>query len=142
MSKPIPSAASLLLQQQIDNTPKTPLGRVTTVARAANIPQVGLNAPVIGRPKGEAAKIKEFKEQLINTKGGLIVERLMTIALNDSHNGQMAALKMCIDRILPLSLFDKSSGGGGGNTPQVSINIQGFGAAPTPTITAFQDIEG
>jgi hypothetical protein len=120
----INSAASALLQEQINNTPKTPLGRPTTVAKAANIPKVGLNAKPIGRPVGQAARIEEFKAFLMGDNGPVLMSKLVTIALNDTHPGQMGALKMCIDRVLPLSHFDKTTNGG--QSPTISINITGL----------------
>lgn len=124
MATQIKSAASELLQQQINNTPKTALGKPTTVARAANIPGVGLNTPKIGRPVGQAARIEEFKAFLMGDNGPVLMSKLVTIALNDTHPGQMSALKMCVDRVLPLSHFDKAANGN--QSPTISINISGL----------------
>lgn len=137
MATTIKSAASELLQQQINNTPKTPLGKPTTVARAANIPGVGLLTPVkpIGRPPGQAARIEEFKALLMGDNGPVLMSKLITIALNDSHPGQMGALKMCIDRVLPLSHFDKTVNGN--QSPTISINISGL-TNSTATVVGSQ----
>lgn len=124
MATQIKSAASELLQQQINNTPKTALGKPTTVTRAANIPGVGLNTPKIGRPVGQAARIEEFKAFLMGDNGPVLMSKLVTIALNDAHPGQMSALKMCVDRVLPLSHFDKAANGN--QSPTISINISGL----------------
>lgn len=124
MATTIKSAASELLQQQINNTPKTALGKPTTVARAANIPNIGLNTPKIGRPVGQAARIEEFKAFLMGDNGPALMSKLVTIALNDTHPGQMSALKMCVDRVLPLSHFDKAANGN--QSPTISINISGL----------------
>jgi metal-sulfur cluster biosynthetic enzyme len=43
----------------------------------------------------------------------------------------MAALKLCVDRILPVSVFDAAKNGG--TTPQISINITSL---TQPEITA------
>lgn len=146
MATTIKSAASELLQQQINNTPKTALGKPTTIARAANIPKVGLNAPPpkMGRPPGQLARIDEFKEMLFGTSGDAIMTKLISIALNDSHAGQMSAMKMCVDRVLPLSHFDKAVGSGN-QTPTISINISGL-TNSTATITGdigneYEDVE-
>jgi hypothetical protein len=120
----INSAASRLLQGQINNTPKTALGKPTTVARATNIPKVGLNEVKIGRPVGQAARIEEFKQQLIATNGSVLISKLIQVALHDGNPGQMAALKMCVDRILPVSHFDKATNGN--QSPTISINISGL----------------
>jgi hypothetical protein len=47
--------------------------------------------------------------------------------LNDEHPGQMAALKMCIDRTLPVSMFEKDKS----QRSAVTINITGLGGEPT-----------
>jgi hypothetical protein len=39
----------------------------------------------------------------------------------------MAALKMCLDRTLPMSMFEKDKG----QRSAVTINITGLGEAPT-----------
>ena len=137
MATTINSAASMLLQQQINNTPKTALGKPTTVARAANIPNVGLNTPKIGRPVGQAARIEEFKSFLMGDNGPVLMSKLVVIALNDNHPGQMSALKMCIDRVLPLSHFDKATNGG--QSPTISINISGL-TNSTATVVGSQGV--
>jgi hypothetical protein len=52
---------------------------------------------------------------------------VIDIALNDDHPGQMAALKMCIDRTLPISMFEKDKS----QRSAVTINITGLGESPT-----------
>jgi len=141
MATTIKSAASELLQQQINNTPKTPLGRPTTIARAANIPKVGLNAVApkpLGRPAGQAARLEKFKEFLMGDNGPVLMSKLVMIALNDNHPGQMGALKMCIDRVLPLSHFDKAANGN--QSPTISINISGLTSSSVAAISSGDDI--
>jgi hypothetical protein len=48
----------------------------------------------------------------------------------------MAALKMCMDRTLPTSLFDKEKG----QRSAVTINITGIGEAPTIIEAAPGDV--
>lgn len=78
----------------------------------------------IGRPVGDAGRIQEFKERLLATGGTRILDKMISIALNDEHPGQMAAIKMSIDRLLPVSMFEASKAGG--STPSISINITGL----------------
>ena len=85
----------------------------------------------IGRPVGDAGRIQEFKERLLATGGTRILDKMISIALNDEHPGQMAAIKMSIDRLLPVSMFEASKAGG--STPSISINITGL--SPTTVIT-------
>ena len=55
--------------------------------------------------------------------------------MTDGHPVQGAALKMCIDRVLPLSYFDKDKQGG--STPTISINISGI---TSPTVSAEETV--
>ena len=45
------------------------------------------------------------------------------IAMNDEHPAQMAAIKLCMDRMLPVSLFEKE----GKQRSAVNITISGIG---------------
>jgi hypothetical protein len=78
----------------------------------------------LGRPVGDTGRIQEFKERLLATGGTRILDKMISIALDDSHPGQMAAIKMSIDRVLPISLFEASKAGG--SVPSISINITGL----------------
>lgn len=80
----------------------------------------------VGRPKGDNYRMQEFKERLLATGGQRILDKMVSIALDDDHPGQMAAIKLAIDRILPTSVFDAAKGGSG--TPQISINISSIGS--------------
>jgi len=83
------------------------------------------NRGVVGRPPGDAARINEFKARLLATSGDNVINKIIQIAQNDEHPGQMAALKMCMDRVLPLSYFEKDKATGGRSS--VSITITGIG---------------
>lgn len=74
-------------------------------------------------PKTDHARLKELKDILIKSGGKHVVEKVIQIALNDNHPGQMAALKMCIDRTLPTSMFEKDRN----QRSAVTINITGIG---------------
>lgn len=78
----------------------------------------------IGRPQGDSGRIAELKARLLATTGDKVINKIVEIAMTDGHPVQGAALKMCIDRVLPLSYFDKDKTGG--STPQISINISGI----------------
>ena len=78
----------------------------------------------IGRPVGDAGRIEEFKQRLLATGGTRILDKMIAIALDDEHPGQMAAIKMSIDRMLPMSTFEAAKNGGA--TPSISINISGL----------------
>jgi hypothetical protein len=82
------------------------------------------NRGKVGRPAGDSARIAEFKARLLGTSGDKIIETLIHKALDPNDKDQIAALKMCVDRVLPLSMFDAAKNSG--TTPQISINITGL----------------
>ena len=87
------------------------------------------NRNAIGRPKGDAARINELKARLLATSGDKVISKVIEIALEDGHPVQSAALKMCMDRVLPISYFDKKNDTGGRNA--VSITITGVSGDTT-----------
>jgi hypothetical protein len=78
----------------------------------------------VGRPKGDTGRLEEFKQRLLATGGTRILDKMISIALDDNHPGQMAAIKMSMDRMLPVSSFEASKNGGA--SPTISINITGL----------------
>jgi hypothetical protein len=88
----------------------------------------------VGRPAGDAARLQEFKERLLATGGSRILDKMVEIAMTDGHPGQMAAMKLAVDRILPVSMFDAAKNAGG--APQISINITGL---TTPSVSSVSD---
>ncbi len=90
----------------------------------------------VGRPKGDAAIINEYKLRMLNSpKSAKVLEAIYDAALNDEHKNQAAAWKLIVDRIIPVSAFETAKAGGG--TPQISINISSVGA---PTVQTTDDI--
>ena len=79
-----------------------------------------------GRPPGEAARIREFHARLLTTKGDHIIETIIKKALDPTDKDQAAMLKMCADRLLPLSYFENDKTGGKAG---ITINISGIGDA-------------
>ena len=73
----------------------------------------------VGRPKANTGRLAELKQRLLASKGPVIIDKVLSIAVDDKHPGQMAAMKMCIDRMLPLSMFENKLG----DKPQIQINI-------------------
>lgn len=84
------------------------------------------NPPAV-LPKTDHQRIKELKELMIRSGGKDVAEKVIQIALNDDHPGQMAALKMCMDRTLPVSMFEKDKS----QRSAITINITGLGQEPT-----------
>jgi len=79
---------------------------------------------VVGRPPGEAARIKEFYARLLTTSGETVINTVLKKALDDTDKDQIACLKMCMDRMLPVSYFEKDKDARRGN---VSISISMVG---------------
>lgn len=101
------------------NPPKVSPGRLAIQEYAKNIPLV--------LPKTDHQRLRELKELMIRSGGTNVAEKVIQIALNDDHPSQMMALKMCLDRTLPVSMFEKEKG----QRSAVTINITGLGEAPT-----------
>lgn len=82
------------------------------------------NRGVRGRPPGDAAAIEEFKARLLaSPKSQKVIDSILAAAMDDEHKNQAAAWKLLMDRLLPVSYFDKKAGGPGSHT--VTINITG-----------------
>ena len=94
----------------------------------------------VGRPKGEAAIINEYKLRMLNSpKSAKVLEAIYDAALNDEHKNQAAAWKLIVDRIVPVSAFEAAKQGGG--TPQISINISSLGQPKIETLDDVTDID-
>jgi hypothetical protein len=79
----------------------------------------------VGRPKGDAAIINEYKLRMLNSpKSAKVLEAIYDAALNDEHKNQAAAWKLIVDRIVPVSVFEAQKSGN--SAPTVSINITGL----------------
>ena len=82
----------------------------------------------VGRPPGDAAIINEYKARMLaSPKSRKVLDSILDAALNDDHKNQAAAWKLLMDRMLPISYFEKDKEGGG--RPSVSITISGIGDA-------------
>jgi hypothetical protein len=94
----------------------------------------------VGRPKGEAAIINEYKLRMLNSpKSAKVLEAIYDAALNDEHKNQAAAWKLIVDRIVPVSSFEATKQGGG--TPQISINITGLNQPIVETLEDITDVD-
>ena len=96
--------------------PKGAVNKKFTMATYAERPAALL-------PKTEVQRIKELKDLLINSAGSNVVHKAIEIAMNDEHPAQAAMLKLCMDRMLPVSLFEKE----GKQRNAVNITITGIG---------------
>jgi hypothetical protein len=94
------------------------------------------NPPAV-LPKTDHQRLKELKELMIRSGGKDVAQKVIEIALNDEHPGQMAALKMCIDRTLPVSMFEKDKS----QRSAVTINITGLGEPTIIDTNPVEDVE-
>ena len=113
--------------------PKGAVNKKFTMATYADRPATLL-------PKTEVQRIKELKDLLINSAGSNVVHKAIEIAMNDEHPAQAAMLKLCMDRMLPVSLFEKE----GKQRNAVTINITGIGDishSPVIDTSNAEDVE-
>lgn len=93
----------------------------------------------VGRPKGDAAIINEYKARMLaSPKSRKVLDSILDAALNDDHKNQAAAWKLLMDRMLPVSYFEKEKEGGG--RPSVNITITGIGGETSVVGSDEQDI--
>ena len=89
------------------------------------------NRGQVGRPKGDAAIINEYKARMLSSpKSRKVLESIFDAALNDDHKNQAAAWKIITDRIIPTAAFEKDVVKGSGRNA-IQINITGVGGETT-----------
>ena len=83
----------------------------------------------VGRPKGDAAIINEYKARMLaSPKSRRVMDTIFAAAMDDDHKNQAAAWKLVMDRILPVAAFEKDIVQNGGKSA-IQINITGVGGA-------------
>lgn len=89
----------------------------------------------VGRPKkqpivanSDKAKQQLFLAELLHGKAEKVIKKVIEKALNDEDKDQMACMKLCVERILPVSYFDKAKETG---SKGVNITIMGVGMGET-----------
>lgn len=92
----------------------------------------------IGRPKGEAGIMKDYRDRMLSSpKSRKVLNVIFDAALDDEHKNQAAAWKIIVDRIVPVSSFDKIAGQT--TRSSITVNISGV---PGVNITPDEPIEG
>lgn len=85
------------------------------------------NRRSVGRPKGDAAIMNEYKARMLNSpKSRKVLETILEAALDDEHKNQSAAWKLVMDRILPAGMFEQEVSKGSSRNA-VNITISGVG---------------
>ena len=88
----------------------------------------------VGRPKGDAGIINEYKARMLaSPKSRKVLDSIFNAAMDDDHKNQAAAWKLVMDRILPVAAFEKDIVQNNGKSA-IQINITGVGAVSEPTI--------
>ena len=102
--------------------------------------KVVANQP-LSTAKGQKQAMFELKAKLL-TDGNAnnVLRKILEVAYNDEHPGQMQALKMCFDRMLPTSLFEEKKAGH--DRPQISINITGINDVQVEGEVIDNDVSG
>ena len=98
------------------------------------------NRGKVGRPKGDAAIMNEYKARMLaSPKSAKVLETILSAALDDEHKNQAAAWKIVVDRMLPVGMFEKDVLQSGGKN-SIQINITGVGGATVVGSSDEQDI--
>ena len=93
--------------------------------------------PSLALPKTEHQKLQELKSLLVNSAGSNVLNKAVEIALNDEHPAQGAMIKLCMDRLLPVSMFEKEKNA----RSAIQINITGIGDVTTNETVDVTDVE-
>ena len=100
----------------------------------------------VGRPKGEAGLMKEYRQRMLNSpRSRKVLDSIFKAALDDEHRNQAAAWKIIVDRIVPVSGFEKEAGGLKQNALTVNITgVEGvaIGGSQEAIASADAAIEG
>ena len=106
-------------------------GRPSKKDLAANSPK---GRGKVGRPKGDAAIINEYKARMLaSPKSRRVLETIFDAALDHDHKNQAAAWKLVMDRIAPVAAFEKEVVQSGGKSA-IQINITGVGSTEVKDI--------
>ena len=105
-------------------------GTKDKVKRVGRPPKSALKKPkgIIGRPKGDATIINEYKARMLaSPKSAKVLEAIFDAALDNEHKNQASAWKLVMDRVAPVAAFEKEIIKGGGKN-SIQINITGVGS--------------
>ena len=76
---------------------------------------------VAGRPKGLRTAIKKLEERLLDANRiDRVIDSIVKAACDDENKNQAAAWKIIMDRMAPMSHYDKNKLG---DRPMININV-------------------
>lgn len=122
----------------MSETEKRKIGRPPKSELSSN-----LKRNAVGRPKGDAAIINEYKARMLSSpKSRKVLDAIFDAALDNDHKNQAAAWKLVVDRILPVSAFEQDIIKQGGRSA-IQINITGIGTtvSETEVVEDVTDVE-
>lgn len=122
----------------MSETEKRKIGRPPKSELSSN-----LKRNAVGRPKGDAAIINEYKARMLSSpKSRKVLDAIFDAALDNEHKNQAAAWKLVVDRILPVSAFEQDIIKQGGRSA-IQINITGIGTtvSETEVVEDVTDVE-
>jgi hypothetical protein len=93
-----------------------------------------------GRPKGDYTLARELCARMLVANSDRMLQEVMRLALTDGHPSQIAALKMVLDRALPISYFENKEPGSAGGQG-ITINISGITAPQIQTSDDVIDVD-
>lgn len=75
----------------------------------------------VGRPKGLRTAIKKLEERLLDANRiDRVIDSIVKAACDDENKNQAAAWKIIMDRMAPMSHYDKNKLG---DRPMININV-------------------
>ena len=93
----------------------------------------------VGRPKGEGAVMKEYRQRMLNSpKSRKVLDSIFDVAMDPEHKHWPSAMKLVADRILPVAGFEKDAGADKGRSA-IQISITGV---PGVNIGTEDPLEG
>ena len=96
----------------------------------------------VGRPKGDAAIINEYKARMLNSpRSRAVMDSIFDAALDPEHKNQAAAWKLIMDRILPVGVFERDVIKDAGRNA-IQINITGVGQTEVTSGSTFDGDSG
>jgi hypothetical protein len=97
--------------------------KVAAFHKITSDPSVPAPAKKRGRPKGKPSLAVALTHELINKKAESVVKKVLEIALHDGHPKQAEMLKLCFDRLAPLSVFEKVAEHDKNKGIDITINV-------------------
>jgi hypothetical protein len=130
---------SIDLRETVSNKPPAVLKKKGGRPKKADI-EAKLKPGKRGRPKGDYTLARELCARMLVANSDRMLQEVMRLALTDGHPSQIAALKMVLDRALPISYFENKEPGSAGGQG-ITINISGITAPQIQTSDDVIDVE-